>query len=107
MQNQHQLQQQIQFLTPQQQQQLALQAQQNMASPTSSDVDNRRLRMMFNNRNVDLGRDGQTTSGGDIIPNIGSPSQSGGDIDMLIKVCLFLFELSAYFLTFSLQSRVI
>ena len=54
-----------------------------------------------------LGRDGQTTSGGDIIPNIGSPSQSGGDIDMLIKVCLFLFELSAYFLTFSLQSRVI
>uniref|UniRef100_A0ACD5VLT8 Uncharacterized protein n=1 Tax=Avena sativa TaxID=4498 RepID=A0ACD5VLT8_AVESA len=85
MQNQHQLQQQIQFLTPQQQQQLALQAQQNMASPTSSDVDNRRLRMMFNNRNVVLGRDGQTTSGGEIIPNIGSPSQSGGDIDMLIK----------------------
>uniref|UniRef100_M8ATD6 Transcriptional corepressor LEUNIG n=1 Tax=Aegilops tauschii TaxID=37682 RepID=M8ATD6_AEGTA len=85
MQNQHQLQQQIQFLTPQQQQQLALQAQQNMASPTSSDVDSRRLRMMFNNRNVVLGRDGQTTSGGDIIPNIGSPSQSGGDIDMLIK----------------------
>ncbi|KAM3330975.1 hypothetical protein ACQJBY_027210 [Aegilops geniculata] len=85
MQNQHQLQQQIQFLTPQQQQQLALQAQQNMASPTSSDVDSRRLRMMFNNRNVVLGRDGQTTCGGDIIPNIGSPSQSGGDIDMLIK----------------------
>ncbi|KAM0866812.1 hypothetical protein ACQ4PT_042391 [Festuca glaucescens] len=84
-QNQHQLQQQIQFLTPQQQQQLALQAQQNMTSPTSSDVDNRRLRMMFNNRNVVLGRDGQTTSVGDIIPNIGSPSQSGGDIDMLIK----------------------
>ncbi|XP_024315327.1 transcriptional corepressor LEUNIG isoform X2 [Brachypodium distachyon] len=85
LQNQHQLQQQIQFLTPQQQQQLAFQAQQNMASPTSSDVDSRRLRMMFNNRNIVLGRDGQTTSGGDIIPNIGSPSQSGGDIDMLIK----------------------
>jgi hypothetical protein len=83
MQNQ-QLHQQIQMLTPQQQQQLMLQAQQNMASPTSSDVDSRRLRMMLNSRNV-LGRDGQTTSGSDIIPNIGSPSQSGGDIDMLIK----------------------
>ncbi|ONM41125.1 Transcriptional corepressor LEUNIG [Zea mays] len=72
------------MLTPQQQQQLMLQAQQNMSSPTSSDVDNRRLRMMLN-RNAVLGRDGQTNSGSDIIPNIGSPSQSGGDIDMLIK----------------------
>ncbi|KAE8811448.1 transcriptional corepressor LEUNIG-like [Hordeum vulgare] len=100
MQNQHQLQQQIQFLTPQQQQQLALQAQQNMTSPTSSDVDSRRLRMMFNNRNVVLGRDGQTTSGGEI-PNIGSPSQSGGDIDMLIIVkfsLYFLIVLSAYYM---------
>jgi hypothetical protein len=79
-QNQQQLQQQIHFLTPQQQQQLMLQAQQNMASPTSSDVDSRRLRMMLNNRNV-----GQTNSGGDIIPNIGSPSLSGGDVDILIK----------------------
>ena len=85
---------------PQQQQQLALQAQQNMASPTSSDVDSRRLRMMFNNRNVVLGRDGQTTSGGDIIPNIGSPSQSGGDIDMLIKVDLFIFNRVFIFLYF-------
>jgi hypothetical protein len=83
-----QLHQQIQMLTPQQQQQLMLQAQQNMASPTSSDVDSRRLRMMLNSRNATLGRDGQTTSGSDIIPNIGSPSQSGGDIDMLIKVYL-------------------
>ncbi|AQK96468.1 Transcriptional corepressor LEUNIG [Zea mays] len=72
------------MLTPQQQQQLMLHAQQNMSSPTSSDVDNRRLRMMLN-RNAVLGRDGQTNSGSDIIPNIGSPSQSGGDIDMLIK----------------------
>jgi hypothetical protein len=87
MQNQ-QLHQQIQMLTPQQQQQLMLQAQQNMASPTSSDVDSRRLRMMLNSRNAALGRDGQTTSGSDIIPNIGSSSQSGGDIDMLIKVYL-------------------
>jgi len=43
------------------------------------------------NRNAVLGRDGQTNSGSDIIPNIGSPSQSGGDIDMLIKVYLFYF----------------
>ena len=93
-QNQQQLHQQIQMLTPQQQQQLMLQAQQNMSSPTSSDVDNRRLRMMLN-RNAVLGRDGQTNSGSDIIPNIGSPSQSGGDIDMLIKVYLFYFCLLA------------
>jgi hypothetical protein len=91
MQNQ-QLHQQIQMLTPQQQQQLMLQAQQNMASPTSSDVDSRRLRMMLNSRNAALGRDGQT-SGSDIIPNIGS-SQSGGDIDMLIKVYLSDFLLA-------------
>ena len=76
------------MLTPQQQQQLMLQAQQNLSSPTSSDVDNRRLRMMLNSRNAVLGRDGQTNSGTDIIPNIASPSQSGGDIDILIKVYL-------------------
>ena len=87
-QNQQQLHQQIQMLTPQQQQQLMLQAQQNLSSPTSSDVDNRRLRMMLNSRNAVLGRDGQTNSGTDIIPNIASPSQSGGDIDILIKVYL-------------------
>jgi len=41
--------------------------------------------MMLNSRNAVLGRDGQTNSGTDIIPNIASPSQSGGDIDILIK----------------------
>lgn len=47
--------------------------------------------MLLNNRNVVLGQDGQTNSGGDVIPNIGSPGQSGGsrnDIDILIKVSL-------------------
>ncbi|XP_062214704.1 transcriptional corepressor LEUNIG-like isoform X2 [Phragmites australis] len=80
--------QQLQFLTPQQQQQLLLHAQHNMSSLVSSDVDSRRLRMLLNNRNVVLGQDGQTNNGGDTIPNIGSPGQSGGsrsDIDMLIK----------------------
>ena len=83
--------QQLQFLTPQQQQQLLLHAQQNLSSSMSNDVDTRRLRMLLNNRNLVLGQDGQTNSGGDIIPNIGSPGQSGGsrnDIDILIKVCL-------------------
>ncbi|KAL5226984.1 hypothetical protein ABZP36_015249 [Zizania latifolia] len=76
------------FLTPQQQQQLLLQAQQTMTSPTASDVETRRLRMLLNNRNMSLGRDGQINSGGDTIPNIGSSDQSGGsriDVDMLIK----------------------
>lgn len=71
-----------------------MQAQQNMASSTTSDVDTRRLRMLLNNRNMALGRDGKTNSVGDIIPNIGSPGQSGGsrtDIDMLIKVCPMTF----------------
>ena len=83
--------QQLQFLTPQQQQQLLLHAQQNLSSSMSNDVDTRRLRMLLNNRNVVFGQDGQINSGGDIIPNIGSPGQSGGsrnDIDILIKVCL-------------------
>ncbi|XP_062204731.1 transcriptional corepressor LEUNIG-like isoform X3 [Phragmites australis] len=80
--------QQLQFFTPQQQQQLLLHTQQNMPSPISSDVDSRRLRMLLNNRNVVLGQDVHSNSGGDGIPNIGSPGQSGGsrtDIDMLIK----------------------
>ncbi|CAL4962715.1 unnamed protein product [Urochloa decumbens] len=86
--------QQLQFLTPQQQQQLLLHAQQNISS-SISDVDTRRLRMLLNNRNVVLGQDGQTNSGGDIIPNMGSPGQSGGsrhDIDMLIKKKLALLQ---------------
>jgi hypothetical protein len=89
--------QQLQFLTPQQQQQLLLHAQQNLSSSMSNDVDTRRLRMLLNNRNVVLGQDGQTNSGGDIIPNIGSPGQSGGsrnDIDILIKVCKSLISQS-------------
>lgn len=87
--------QQLQFLTPQQQQQLLLHAQQNIPSSISSDVDARRLRMLLNNRNVVLGQDGQPNSGSEIIPNIGSPGQNGGsrnDIDMLIKKKLALLQ---------------
>lgn len=51
--------------------------------------------MLLNNRNIGLGKDGLTNSVGDVIPNVGSPLQSGGpilgrgDAEMLIKVVLF------------------
>ncbi|KAL6842814.1 hypothetical protein ACP4OV_027658 [Aristida adscensionis] len=83
--------QQLQFLTPQQRQQLFLHAQQNMPSSISSDADSRGLRMLLNNRNVVLGQDGQTNRVGGVIANIGSPGQNG-DIDMLIKKKLALLQ---------------
>ncbi|CAL9071745.1 unnamed protein product [Musa textilis] len=82
--------QQLQFLSPQQQQ-LLLQAQQNLTSPSAADMDNRRLRMLLNNRNMVLGKDGQTNSLNDVIPNMGSPMQtpsalmSRADSDLLMK----------------------
>ncbi|CAK7353500.1 unnamed protein product [Dovyalis caffra] len=81
---------QLQMLTPQHQQQLML-AQQNLTSPAASD-DSRRLRMLLSNRNMGLGKDGLTNSVSDVVPNVGSPLQSGstlmprGDPDMLIKL---------------------
>lgn len=82
---------QLQMLSPQHQQQLML-AQQNLTSPSASDVESRRLRMLLNNRNMSMGKDGLSNSVGDVVPNIGSPLQGGcviprGDQDMLIKVC--------------------
>jgi hypothetical protein len=80
---------QIQMLTPQHQQLML--AQQNLTSPAASD-ESRRLRMLLNNRNVSIGKDGLTNSVGDVIPNGGSPLQTGGpllsrgDPDMLMKV---------------------
>ncbi|CAL9189844.1 unnamed protein product [Musa hybrid cultivar] len=82
--------QQLQFLSPQQQQ-LLLQAQQNLTAPSAADMDNRRLRMLLNNRNMVLGKDGQTNSLNDAIPNMGSPMQtpsplmSRADSDLLMK----------------------
>ena len=81
---------QLQMLTSQQQQQLML-AQQNLTSPSASDVESRRLKMLLNNRSMSLGKDGLTNSVGDVVPNIGSPLQAvlpRGDPDMLIKVPL-------------------
>ncbi|KAJ6986398.1 magnesium transporter NIPA3 isoform X4 [Populus alba x Populus x berolinensis] len=68
---------QIQMLTPQHQQLML--AQQNLTSPAASD-ESRRLRMLLNNRNMSIGKDGLTNSVGDVIPNGGSPLQTGGPL---------------------------
>lgn len=70
-------------------------AQQNLTSPSATD-ENRRLRMLLNNRNMTLGKDGLTNSVGDVVSNVGSPLQAGGpllargDTEMMIKVLLSL-----------------
>lgn len=85
---------QLQMLTPQQQQ-LFFQTQ-NMASTQGGDIDSRRLKMFLNNKNMIIGKDCQSSSSGDIIPNAGSPMQNAspilprGEADMFIKVCIFL-----------------
>ncbi|KAL6501931.1 hypothetical protein OROGR_027064 [Orobanche gracilis] len=82
---------QLQMLTPQHQQQLML-AQQSLTSPSASDVESRRLKMLFNNRSLSMGKDGLSNSVGDIVPNIGSPLQAGcpvlprADTEMLMKM---------------------
>ncbi|OAY82950.1 Transcriptional corepressor LEUNIG [Ananas comosus] len=81
---------QLQFLSPQQQQ-LLLQAQQNLASPSPGDIDSRRLRMFLSNRSLIVGKDGPTGAVGDVMPNVGPPMQNvcsvlpRTDTDMLIK----------------------
>lgn len=81
---------QLQFLSPQQQQ-LLLQAQQNLTSTSAADIDSRRLRMLLSNRNIGIGKDGMGSSISDGIPNVGSTIPTGGpvlpraDTDMLIK----------------------
>ncbi|KOM25793.1 hypothetical protein LR48_Vigan187s003300 [Vigna angularis] len=83
---------QLPMLTPQHQHQLIL-AQQNLASPSGSD-DNRRLRMLLNNRNMGVAKDGLSNPVGDVVSNVGSPLQAGGpafqrsDTDMLMKLKL-------------------
>lgn len=82
---------QLQMLTPQHQQQLML-AQQNLTSPSASDAESRRLRMLLNNRSLSMGKDGLSNPVGDVVPNVGSPLQAGcpvlnrADPDMLMKV---------------------
>lgn len=100
------------MLTPQHQQQLML-AQQNLASPSASD-DNRRLRMLLNNRNIGVTKDGLSNPVGDIVSNVGSPLQAGGpafprsDTDMLMKVVvLFQFIFSSSYGSYIVFSSVL
>lgn len=80
---------QLQMLTPQQQQ-LLLQAQHNnLTSPSASDMESRRLRLLLN-RNIGIGKDGQSNSVGEVVPNVGSPMQAacpvlprGADAELL------------------------
>lgn len=77
------------------QKQFLLQAQQNVISPSSSDLENRKLRMLLCQRQG-FDRDGNPVS--DVLPNVGSPLQAGslgisrGD-DILVKVITFLSHL--------------
>ncbi|KAK7815931.1 transcriptional corepressor leunig-like protein [Quercus suber] len=69
------------------QQQLMLQTQQNLASPSANDLESRKLRMFQNNRNMGLAKDGQLNSVVDMVPSVGSPVQVGSraETEMLIK----------------------
>ena len=73
-------------------QQLLLQAQQNLASPSMMDMDARKLRMLSNCRSMGIGKDGQLNPIGEGVQNVGSPVQVGcpvlprSDNDMLMKV---------------------
>ncbi|KAG8375504.1 hypothetical protein BUALT_Bualt10G0106700 [Buddleja alternifolia] len=77
---------QLQMLSPQHQQQLML-AQHSLTSPSTSDVESRRLRMLLNNRSLSMGKDGLSNSVGDVVPNIGSPLQQGlpRDPEIILK----------------------
>ena len=85
------------MLTPQHQQQLML-AQQNLTSSVN-DLESRRLRMLLNNRGMGFGKEGLPNSPADLVPNVGSPLQTGcpvlprGEADMLMKVllCTWIF----------------
>uniref|UniRef100_M4F7J0 LisH domain-containing protein n=1 Tax=Brassica campestris TaxID=3711 RepID=M4F7J0_BRACM len=87
---------QLNMLTPQHQQQLMM-AQQNLNSQSVNE-ENRRLKMLLNNRSMSLGKDGLGSSVGDVLPNVGSSLQPGGpllprgDTDMLLKLKMALLH---------------
>ncbi|KDP32334.1 hypothetical protein JCGZ_13259 [Jatropha curcas] len=72
-------------------QQLLLHAQQNLAPQSANDLEHRKLRMLLNNQNIGLGKDGPLNPG-DVLGNFGSPMQvnspmlTRGDTDLLIKL---------------------
>ncbi|KAM7509446.1 hypothetical protein LguiA_019899 [Lonicera macranthoides] len=74
-----------------QQQQYALQTQQSIASVSTSDFEGTKLKMLLNNQNTSIGKDGQSNSVGDIIFGDGSTVQASlpvlsiSDIETLMK----------------------
>ncbi|XP_039064762.1 transcriptional corepressor LEUNIG-like isoform X4 [Hibiscus syriacus] len=74
------------------QQQLLLQAQHNLSSPSANDFESRKMRMLLNNQIMGLGKDGQLNCLGNVVPKVGSPMQIGspflshGDTDMPVKL---------------------
>nr|GMD28694.1 transcriptional corepressor LEUNIG-like isoform X1 [Ipomoea batatas]GME16998.1 transcriptional corepressor LEUNIG-like isoform X1 [Ipomoea batatas] len=62
---------QLQMLSPQQQQLML--GQQNLTSPPANDIEARRLRMLLNNRNMTLGKDGLSNPVGDVVQTMESP----------------------------------
>nr|GLL46791.1 transcriptional corepressor LEUNIG-like isoform X4 [Ipomoea trifida] len=80
---------QLQMLSPQQQQLML--GQQNLTSPPANDIEARRLRMLLNNRNMTLGKDGLSNPVGDVVQTMESPLRAGcsvmpqSDTDMIIK----------------------
>lgn len=73
------------------QQQILLQGQQNMTSPSASELECQKLRLLLGNRSMSFGKDGHMNYAGDGVPNVGSP-QVGcavlprGETDMMMKL---------------------
>ncbi|XP_044472129.1 transcriptional corepressor LEUNIG-like [Mangifera indica] len=68
------------------QQQLMLQARQNLTSPSANDMECRKRRMLLNNRNMGPGKDSPVNSVSDVVSNVGSTALPRGDADMLVKL---------------------
>ncbi|KAJ8750452.1 hypothetical protein K2173_015591 [Erythroxylum novogranatense] len=61
------------------QQQLMLQAQQNLPSPSVNDLERRKLKMLVNSQTMAVGKDGSFNSA-DALSNIGSPMHVGSPV---------------------------
>nr|GMD89905.1 transcriptional corepressor LEUNIG isoform X1 [Ipomoea batatas] len=100
---------QLQMLSPQQQQLML--GQQNLTSPPANDIEARRLRMLLNNRNMTLGKDGLSNPVGDVVQTMESPLRAGcsvmpqSDTDMIIKVPFSSFSLFVFFCHVELSPR--
>jgi len=101
-------------------QQLMLQAQQNLISPSVGDIESRRLGMLFNDRNMGLVKDGQSNSVEDLVPSNGSTAQVGSpmlphpDSDVFFKVShghlihfVCIHQIICYILNCLLQQQIL